>query len=159
MGLPDRVRAFLAHTRFVPTPVYRLMVLAWAVSGLLQILYGAPSSVRQTAPPWFDWAFVVAQLLSSTFVLVGLYYVEENLDPTITEDEALIYNGRLRVSLTLELMGIIGLQTVVAVQMASVWFDYGRPPAAGTSWMAILFALYLCFRERDILTAQRKLAP
>lgn len=155
-----RVRQFLAHTRFVPTRVYRLMVLAWLISGVLQLLYGAPISVQDSSGEqnWFDWAFVGAQLLSALFILVGLYLVEEHVDPFVDEAEAARYSDRLNLSLTIELMGVIGIMTVIVVQTAATTFYYGRVPAAGTSWMAILFAVFLGFRVRDIVKAQRKLA-
>lgn len=157
-----RVRQFLAHTRFVPTRVYRLMVLAWLISGVLQLLYGAPVSVQDSSgsAAWFDWAFVGAQLLSAIFIIVGLYLVEEHTKDHVFVDEAEAkkYSDRLNLSLTIELMGVIGIQTVIVVQAAATTFYYGRIPAAGTTWMALLFAVFLSFRARDIIKAQRKLA-
>lgn len=155
-------RRALAHTRFVPTRVYRLMVVAWLISGVLQLLYGAPESIQSTSGPagWFDWAFVVAQLLSSIFILTGLYLVQEHTKDYVFVDEreAKKYNERLTLSLTIELMGVIGIQTVIAVQVAASAFYQGRVPSAGVTWMAIMFAVFLSFRARDIVKSQRMLA-
>lgn len=147
-GAVHRVRRWLAHTRFVPTPVYRLMVVSWLISGLLQFVYGAPSSVVIQGPAsWFDWAFVIAQLLSAVMLLGGLYLVEGNT----------AHATRLHRSLGLEFLGIIGLQTVIAVQVVAATFNQGRIPSAGTTWMGIVFAVWLIWRERDILRVVRVL--
>lgn len=159
MAVQRWVSRLLAHTRFVPTPVYRLMVLAWLSSGVLQLIYGAPASVRDTASAhWFDWAFVTCQLVAAALVFAGLYFIEENTTAEfVTNAQAARYAQRLRISLTLELVGIIGLQTIIAVQVVSSTYYQGRLPTAGTTWMAIIFALWLGVRQRDILQAQRTL--
>lgn len=163
MRIRERVMRFLSHTRFVPTPVYRLMVLAWTISGVLQIIYGPPNTVQTTSATgetsWFNLIFVLCQLAASALVFIGLYFVKENSKAFVTVDEADKYVARLRISLTLELIGIIGLQTVIAVQVASSAFYQSRIPSAGTTWMAIIFAAWCGFRQRDIILAQRKLAP
>lgn len=160
MAVRKWVARLLAHTRFVPTPVYRLMVLAWMVSGVLQLLYGAPTSVRDTAAAgWFDWAFVLCQLVAAWLVFTGLYFIEENITlDFVSEAEARRYADRLKISLVLELVGIIGLQTIIAVQVAASAYYQGRVPSAGTTWMAIIFALWLGVRQRDIVRAQKVLS-
>lgn len=148
MGIIHRVRRLLAHTRRVPTQVYRLMVVAWAISGVIQFIYGPPNSVMsQSGEGWFDLLFVSCQLGSAVLVLVGLYLVEENTQ----------HATRLHLSLTIELIGSIGIQTVIAVNVAAIIYNENRVPAAGTTWMSILFAVWLLFRQCGILRTQRRL--
>lgn len=143
-----RVRRWLAHTRFVPTPVYRLMVLAWLISGVVQLVYGAPNSVRVVGPStWFDWVFISFQLLGAVLTLTGLYLVESNSE----------HATKMHRSLGMEFIGIVFLQTVVAINVVAIAYNEGRIPAAGTTWMGIIFATWLLWRERDILRVVRVL--
>jgi hypothetical protein len=156
----------VAHTRFVPTPLYRLMLIAAMISGGLQLMFGAPASVRDTsAGTWFDWTFVGIQLISAAFAVVGLYMVEgENAPPWVSQTSPVmepdpddISPGKLHASLTLELMGLLGLQTSMAMQVTANAFQLGRIPSAMTIWMGIVFWFWAWFRVRDIVRAIRKL--
>lgn len=138
-----RVLGALAHTRIVPTPLYRLMLLAWLVSGIVCLFYGPSASIQSQGPAWFDWTFVGLQITGSALALVGLYSVENNTQ----------HATRLHLSLNLELLGLILLQTVIALQITATTFDQGRPPVTGGTWMAAIFCVWSFIRARDILRA------
>ncbi|AYP70006.1 hypothetical protein I5G62_gp20 [Mycobacterium phage CRB2] len=166
MAMRVRVGAWLAHTRFVPTPLYRLILVAACISSLLQLIYGAPASVSSVSrSEAFDWAFVALQLAAAITALVGLYLVEGESPPPWTTSGPAIYAAdrpeidpeKLHRSLTVELLGLIGLQTVMAVQLAASAFDVGRMPSALSTWMMTVFWVWSFFRDRDILRALGKL--
>ena len=150
MDVASRVARWLAHTRFVPTPVYRLMVLSWLVGGLLSLIFGPPFNVASqldAEPQWFMWAYVALQIAASALTLSGLYLVEEN----IAQPE------KLHRSLTMELVGIIFLETCIAIQVTATFFSQPSFPTSGLVWMGIVFGLWILARVRDILRAIRRL--
>ncbi|URC18122.1 membrane protein [Mycobacterium phage Zenteno07] len=162
MVIRARVSAWLSHTRFVPTPLYRLVLVAATVSAVLQLVYGAPTTVSQTSDSLvFDWAFVGVQLVGAVLALTGLYLVEgETPPPWVSARDPrarAIDPEKLHRSLTIELLGLIFLQTCMAVQIVSTIAYYGRPPAALSTWVVIVFWAWSFFRDRDILRALRKL--
>ena len=161
MNLGNRIGRWLSHTRFVPTPLYRLVLIAAGISAILQLAFGAPESVTATAQAcWFDWMFVVFQLIGAVCAITGLYLVEgENpvpwaVSPAHPPD---IDPERLHRSLTLELLGLIFLQTCMAIQIVSTINYNGRPPSALSTWIAIVFWAWSFFRDRDIIRALKKL--
>jgi hypothetical protein len=149
MAVRKRVLRFLTHTRFVPTPLYRLMVLAWGISGVLSLpfLMGPAESVREVNNSWLDWALPVLQIGAAVTVLTGLYLVEGNTH----------HASKLARSLTLELFGIIEIEVVIAWQIAAATIYQDRVPTSGPSWMAIVFGSWILFRVKDIVLATRKL--
>ena len=164
MAIRIRVGRWLSHTRFVPTPLYRLALVAAVISGLLQLVYGAPAAVSaQAQAGWFDWTFVGLQLVGAICALWGLYLVEgeqfpwaaASANPSAPHE---LDPEKLQRSLTLELFGLILLQTVMAIQIAATTFDYGRPPSSLALWIVIVFWVWSFFRDRDIIRAVRKLA-
>ena len=164
MVLRARVAGWLAHTRFVPTPLYRLILIAAVISSVLQLVYGAPVSVQNTSDAsWFDWAFVIVQLVGAVLALTGLYLVEGETPPPwisvadVVRGRAEINPEKLHRSLSIELLGLIFLQTVIAVQLAASSFDQGRPPSSLAIWALAVFWAWSFFRDRDILRALRKL--
>ena len=150
----------MAHTRFVPTPLYRLVLMAATVSAMLQLVYGAPESVSVTSQAsWFDWLFVGSQLVGALCALSGLYLVEGD-NPwllRVGEEPHELDPEKLQRSLTLELFGLIALQTCVAIQIVSTTAFYGRVPSGLATWMMIVFWVWSFFRDRDIIRAIRKL--
>lgn len=162
MDLSNRVGRWLSHTRFVPTPVYRLVLIAAGISAVLQLGYGAPISVTATSDTgWFDWTFVGFQLLGAVLALWGLYLVEgETPPPWVDGTDAAhreIDPERLQRSLTMELLGLIFLQTCMAIQIVATVAYNGRVPSALWTWMGIVFWLWSFFRDRDIIRAIRRL--
>jgi hypothetical protein len=163
MAAGQRVARWLSHTRFVPTPLYRLMLAAAMISSLLQLAYGAPAAVAETSrSELFDWAMVGVQLAAAITAVIGLYLVEGNT-PTPWSDRPPTTEGpdidpeKLHRSLTVELLGLIGLQTCVAIQLFSYFASAGRVPSALSVWMMAMFWAWSFFRDRDILRALRKL--
>ncbi|QHB37754.1 hypothetical protein I5G63_gp013 [Mycobacterium phage Imvubu] len=161
MAVTSRVGRWLAHTRFVPTPLYRLVLLAAGVSAVLQLVYGAPESVTATSQAgWFDWLFVGFQLVGAVCAIWGLYLVEgENAPPWVESpgDPHTIDPEKLQRSLTLELFGLILLQTCMAIQIVATIAYNGRVPSALSTWVVIVFWLWSFFRDRDIIRAVRRL--
>lgn len=155
------VGRWLAHTRFVPTPLYRLILMAAVVSAVLQLGYGAPDSVSQTSQSsLFDWAFVGFQLVGAVSALCGLYLVEGELPApwvVASGEHPAIDPSKLQRSLTLELFGLILLQTVMAVQIVASTAYAGRIPSALSTWMVMVFWAWSFFRDRDIIRALRRL--
>ncbi|QGH75267.1 membrane protein [Mycobacterium phage Quesadilla] len=161
-----RVGRWLAHTRFVPTPLYRLILVAAVISSVLQLVFGAPVSVSAVArSESFSWAFVALQLAGAVLALIGLYLVEGESPPPWTTtgpdiaaaERAKINPEKLHRSLSIELLGLIFLQTVIAVQLAASAFDQGRIPSSLAIWVLAVFWGWSFFRDRDILRAMRKL--
>lgn len=161
MTVSARVGRWLSHTRFVPTPLYRLMLIAAGISAGLQLIFGAPAAVTaQADATWFDWAFVGFQLAGAVAAIWGLYLVEgENAPPWAENpgDPHEIDAGKLQRSLTLELFGLLMLQTVMAIQITASSFDLGRVPSSLALWMVIVFWSWAWFRVRDIVRALRRL--
>jgi hypothetical protein len=167
MALGKVVGRWLSHTRFVPTPLYRLMLIAAMISGVLQLVYGAPAAVTDAAgnANWFDWTFVLIQLGAAVLTFWGLYLVEgENAPPWVSQtspimepDPRTLDPGKLHRSLTMELIGLFGLQTAMALQIVSQMISLGRVPSSMTVWMGIVFWTWAWFRVRDIVRAVRKL--
>lgn len=141
----------MAHTRFVPTQLYRLMVLSWGISGVVSLATRPADSVTTVANgvwlSWFDWFLPIAQIAAAVTVLTGLYLVQGSTH----------HARKLGRSLLLELIGIIELEMVIAWQTAASVIYQGRVPSAGTSWMAIIFGTWILVRVRDIVRAQREL--
>lgn len=161
MVVTRRVTRWLSHTRFVPTPIYRLILLAAGISASLQLVYGAPDSVTATSgSSLFDWLFVGFQLVGAVSAIWGLYLVEgENAPPWAESpgDHHTMDPSKLQRSLTLELFGLILLQTVIAIQIVASSAYAGRIPSALATWMMIVFWLWSFFRDRDIIRALRRL--
>ena len=162
MALTARVGRWLAHTRFVPTPLYRLILIAGVISSGLQLIYGAPATVASVSDSVaFNWAFVAVQLVGAVLALTGLYLVGSETplpwrlgDPWTAPD---INPEKLHRSLSIELLGLIFLQTVIAVQLAASALDQGRIPSSLAIWALAVFWSWSFFRDRDILRALRKL--
>ena len=166
MATTGRVGRWLAHTRFVPTPLYRLILVAATASSVLQLVYGAPAAVTAVVKSEaFSWAFVGLQLVGAILALIGLYLVEGETPPPWTTDGPTLYEDhrpeidpeKLHRSLTIELLGLIFLQTVIAVQLTASTFDAHRIPSSLALWMVAVFWVWSFFRDRDILRAMRKL--
>ena len=158
MAITSRVGRWLAHTRFVPTPLYRLLLGAAVVSAVLQVLFGAPQSVTSTSQAgWFDWMFVVFQLIGAVCALWGLYLVEGKTPWTLTTEPRDINPEALQRSLTLELFGLILLQTCGAIQIVASTAYADRIPSAMATWFLIIFWLWSFVRDRDIIRAIRRL--
>lgn len=142
-------RRWLKHTRFVPTHLYRLLLLAALVSSVLQLVYGAPASVQSAtgAAIWMDWMFVGLQLAGSVLALWGLYLVNDNA----------AHATHLARSLLLELLGLIMLQTSIAVGLVAAVDYQGRVPSALATWLVFTFWVWSFLRDRDIWFAMRAL--
>lgn len=134
--------------RPTPTPLYQLMLVSWVVSGVLQLLFGPPPSVRDaTSASWFDWSFVILQAGASITALAGMHMVE--LSRT--------HATRLAKALTTELVGLLELEVVIAWQIVSWGYYRGGPPVGGPSVMAIAFGGWVLYRMHDIVRALREL--
>ncbi|QHB37323.1 hypothetical protein I5G58_gp021 [Mycobacterium phage BirdsNest] len=164
MAVSRRVGSWLAHTRFVPTPLYRLILTAGVISSLLQFIYGAPVSVAAVSDSAaFNWAFVVVQFVGAVLALTGLYLVEGETPPPwvsvadVARGRAEINPEKLHRSLSIELLGLIFIQTVIAVQLAASTLDQGRIPSSLAIWALAVFWAWSFIRDRDILRALRKL--
>lgn len=158
MGAVARVQRLLLHTRVVPTQLYRLMILAWGISAVVQLVVGVPVSVSTAVEaPWFSWMFTILQLCGAVTVLTALYLVDGNTVDNVAPCQARRMIDRLNRSLALEMIGIIELEIVIAWQVAATAFYAGTLPPAGSSWMAIIFGLWILTRVRDIIRAQREL--
>lgn len=141
MALVRVVRRLLGHTRFVPTPLYRLLVIGQVLAGVSQLVFGPPASVSENSPAYFDPLFCIASFVAGALTLSGLYLVEESTT-----------NARqLHRSFSLELVGLMLLQTVIAINVVGVIYQLGTPPTAGSTWFQIMFWLWGWFRVRDLL--------
>jgi hypothetical protein len=133
----------------VPTPLYRVLIIGAVFSGLMQVKYGPPVSISGTQTPgYFDTAFVVLQILAGLLNLIGLYLVEGNTT----------HARKLQASLTLELIGLIGMQTVISMNIVAVALYYDEPPSAMGTWFQVMFWLWAWTRMYAIIQAQRQLA-
>lgn len=158
MGAMARVQHLLLHTRVVPTQLYRLMVLAWGISAVVQLVVGVPVSVAAAVEAiWFSWTFTILQLCGAVTVLTGLYLVDGNTIDNVEPSQARKMIDKLNRSLALELIGIIELEIVIAWQITASAYYAGTLPPAGSSWMTIIFGLWILTRVRDIIRTQREL--
>lgn len=137
MGIVDKVRRGLRHTRIVPSgspPLYRLNLLGLLISGIISAAIGeAPTSVEETASQWYSWSFIIGQLIATTMVLIGLY----------SEDGSSEHAAKLRRSLATEFTGLVFLQTVIIINVVAVMFMNTAPPAAPSSWLMIMFGSWI----------------
>jgi hypothetical protein len=147
MGLKIWVRLVLAHTRFVPTPLYRLLVVGQIFAGLSQLIFGAPASVTENSPHYFNNVFIAFSLLGGVVTLVALYFIDGS-----TKDAK-----KLHASLNLELLGLILIQTAITINVAGVFFTLGTPTSSGT-WFLIMFWGWAWFRMGAIVKATRELS-
>ncbi|AKG94818.1 hypothetical protein SEA_COROFIN_19 [Mycobacterium phage Corofin] len=146
-----RFQLVVRHTRYVYSgspPLYRLMMIGTVLSAVAQAFdRDATLSVASYLPTWADWLFIGAQFVAGLMVWVSLYLVDENRE----------HATRLNDSLYLELLGLIVMQTVIAVNVVAVAFYYGRQPTGQGSWLQIMLSVWIWTRIRDILRTLRKL--
>ena len=147
MAVIHVVRRFLGHTRFVPTPLYRLLVVGQVLAGVCQLTFGAPASVSDNSPHYFDLAFCMMSFTAGALMLGGLYLVEANTTDPI----------KLHRSFSMELLGLVLLQTVIAISVAGVLFQLGTPPTSGATWFQIMFWCWGWFRVHDLVRVIRLL--
>lgn len=141
----------LRHTRWVPSgspPLYRLILVGVIISGLVQAITGkAPKAVSENSFSWFDYVFTTSQLAAGIVCVVSLYMI----------DGARYSAKRLHLSLSLEMLGLIGLQTTTAVSVvANGYFNDGIPPGMGT-WVTIMFWCWVWARMWEIRKTTREL--
>lgn len=146
MRLQSWIRIVLAHTRFVPTPLYRLLVVGQILAGVAQLAFGAPASVTANAPHYFDYVFIAFSLLGGVITLVALYFIDGS-----TENAK-----KLHGSLNLEFLGLIFIQTAITLNVVGVFFTLGTPTSGGT-WFQIMFWGWAWFRMGAIIKATRAL--
>lgn len=128
-------------------PLYRMILTGCLVSGFLQIIYGVPSSIGENSPEWFDICIVLAQIISAGTVRLSLHM----------EDGSSLCPARLHRSLSVEAVGLIFLQTVLAVTFVAVIIQNGGPFKATVTWIAFEFWLWVWTRLFGIRKAMREL--
>lgn len=145
------LRRALSHTRVVETgsfPLYRVLVACSFISSITQAFdRKATISVTSITPDWGDWLFIGAQGAASIMVVTALYMIDANR----------YHATKLNDSLNLEFIGLVILQTVIAINVVAVTFYYNRPPTGQGSWFQIGFSFWCFFRLWDIRKAIRKL--
>ncbi len=124
------------------------MLVGAFISAVIQLSTGKTTiSLEAAAPPQFIFVFVLIQLAASTLCLASLYMIDGNK----------YHATRLHRSLTVELIGLIFLQTAIAINVtASGFFNSGLPPSPGT-WFTIMFWLWSWTRVGEIRRATREL--
>ncbi|WP_263999399.1 hypothetical protein [Mycobacterium yunnanensis] len=145
------LRAALSHTRVVESgsfPLYRVLLACSFISSVTQAFdRQATVSVTSITPDWGDWLFIVCQGGASVAILVALYMIDANKD----------HATRLHDSLSLEFIGLVILQTIIAINVIAVCFYYHRPPTGQGTWFQIGFSFWCSFRLWDIRKAIRTL--
>lgn len=111
-----------------------------------------PASIKENTATLFGYATIGALLFGGLACFVGLYMADENKH----------HASRLNLSLTIELLGLIALQTATIINMAGVIANQlelgnGWAPPSPSSWYSLGFSLWMWFRIRDVLRAIREL--
>lgn len=131
------VKAALSARRVVKSgspPLYWQLLVAAVISGVLQLIYGAPQSVSNTSggASSVDYMFLGLQLLGSVVALGSLYM----------EEGSTRHAERLYWSLAFEAFGLIILTTAAVVYAVAVWYNNGRPPSSMGTWFIIMFGVW-----------------
>ncbi|QGH80027.1 membrane protein [Gordonia phage NHagos] len=129
------VKAALSARRVVKSgspPLYWQLLVAAVISGVLQLIYGAPESVSRQGGNAVDYMFLALQLTGAVIAL-GSLYIEEG---------STRHAERLYWSLAFEAFGLILLFTTAVVYTVAVWYNNGRPPSSMGTWFIIMFAVW-----------------
>ncbi|QFG11165.1 membrane protein [Gordonia phage CloverMinnie] len=135
MKIYRAVRATIKSRRVVKSgspPLYWQLLVAATISGVLQLIYGAPESVSKQGGNSVDYMFLGLQLVGAVFAL-GSLYVEEGSSR---------HAERLYWSLAFEAFGLIVLTTAATVYAVAVWYNNGRPPSSMGTWYIIMFGVW-----------------
>ncbi|UYL88128.1 membrane protein [Gordonia phage Evaa] len=126
----------LRHRRIVQSgspPLYWQMLLAAIISGVLQLVLGAPESVARTGESSaVDYMFMGFQLAGGLIALGALYIA----------DGSSRHAERLYWSLSFEAFGLMLTATSIAVYAVAVTYNNGGPPTSFATWGLIMFAIW-----------------
>lgn len=138
-------------------PLYRILLVAAVLSGITQSIdQQASVGIAENSANWFSYTMIGVLLFGGLASLAGLYMADENKH----------HASRLNLSLTVELLGVIALQTATIVNMAGVIASRLAEPDSGfwswappspSSWYSLAFSLWMWFRLKDILLGIRAL--
>ncbi|QNL30143.1 membrane protein [Gordonia phage Mariokart] len=131
------VAAALRHRRIVQSgspPLYWQMLLGAIISGVSQIIAGAPESVNRSSgeAATVDYMFCGFQLVGAVISLASLY----------VEDGSARHAERLYWSLAFEGFGLVLLFTASAVYVGAVTVNNGHPPTSMATWYVIMFSVW-----------------
>ncbi|UJE15671.1 membrane protein [Gordonia phage Ligma] len=131
------VVAALRHRRVVKSgspPLYWQMLVGAIISGVSQIIAGAPESVNRSSgeAATVDYMFCGFQLAGALISLASLY----------VEDGSARHAERLYWSLAFEGFGLILLFTASAVYVGAVTVNNGHPPTSMATWYVIMFSIW-----------------
>ncbi|WAB09193.1 membrane protein [Gordonia phage LittleMunchkin] len=124
------------HRRIVQSgspPLYWQLLLGAIISGVLQLVLGAPDSVARTGESTaVDYMFMGFQLAGGLIALAALYIA----------DGSQRHAERLYWSLSFEAFGLVILTTSIVVYTVAVVYNNGGPPTANATWALIMFAIW-----------------
>ena len=131
------VAAAIRHRRVVQSgspPLYWQLLVGAIISGVSQLIAGAPESVNRSAEGSSadDYMFCLFQLVGALISLASLY----------VEDGSAHHAERLYWSLAFEGFGLILLFTTSAVYAVAVTYNNGHPPTSMATWFVIMFAIW-----------------
>lgn len=134
-------------------PLYRILLVSAICAGVTQSFNRMPPiAVRENSNTLFGYATIGTLLFGGLACLIGIYMSDENKR----------HARRLNLSLNIELLGLIALQTATIINMAGVIANQleqgaGWAPPSPSSWYSLGFSLWMWFRIRDVLRAIREL--
>lgn len=115
-------------------PPYLYMHIALLASGIVQLVdWEVPASIANSAPAWYDVAYIFLQPVGAVCTLTALLFVD-----------------RPAPSLQLERLGCIITATIGLVYATAVTFNNGGVPQAGGTWLVIALSAYSLRRTHEI---------
>mgnify|MGYP001612508040 CR=1 FL=1 len=127
------------------------------LAGFTQSVQEGPGAgIADNSSSWFAYTMIGVLLFGGLASLTGLYLADENCDNA----------GLLNVAVSIELLGVIALQTATIVNMTGVIANRVAQPESGfwswappspSSWYSLGFSLWMWFRLIDLLLAIRSL--
>ena len=127
-----------------PWPFYRLVILAIYLGTLTQLIYGAPVSIQDSFPGWYQFVYMLLTNLSALAILVSVQIMRLSLP-----------------ALYIERAGITVLVGMQSIYMLNYLVTLGVPKSPQT-WISFAIIIYGVYRAvqltREIRETNKELS-
>ena len=133
-----RIKSIGYRVQSGPWPFYRLAILSIYLGSLTQLIYGAPPSLQDVLPSWYQFVYMLLTNISAFMILVAVQFMRLSRKALYIE----------RAGLTV----LAGMQTIYIVNYMMI---LGIPKAPQT-WMTFAIIIYGILRIKQLNSEIKK---
>ena len=132
MKLACKLRTIGYKVQSGPWPFYRLTILSLYLGSLMQLIYGAPPSIQDALPSWYQFVYMLLTNWSAFMILIAIQFMSLS-----------------RKALYLERAGVTVLAGMQTIYIANYIMLLGMPKTPQT-WMTFSVIIYCVLRARQL---------